>query len=92
MGPRVLDLDLLLYGDRVLDLPGLRVPHPALAERRFVLGPLSRLAPGLRDPRSGRTIRDLLASLDDPLRLLELRASSAGCGPAATATARRARR
>ncbi len=90
MAPRVLDLDLLLYGERELDLPGLRVPHPALAERRFVLAPLCQLAPGLREPRSGRTVRELLASLDDPLRLLELRASRAGCGQA-PATARGAR-
>jgi 2-amino-4-hydroxy-6-hydroxymethyldihydropteridine diphosphokinase len=90
--PRALDLDLLLYGDLVLDLPGLRVPHPELASRRFVLGPLCQVAPGARDPRSGRTARDLLASLDDPLRLLELRASRAGGGCAAPATAGGARR
>jgi 2-amino-4-hydroxy-6-hydroxymethyldihydropteridine diphosphokinase len=91
MAPRTLDLDLLLYGDRVLELPGLRVPHPSLAERRFVLAPLCQLAPGVRDPRSGRTVRDLLASLDDPLRLLELRAPGAGCGRTAPASAGGAR-
>ena len=45
--PRTLDLDLLLYGDEVIDEPGLTVPHPRLHERRFVLEPLAELAPGL---------------------------------------------
>jgi 2-amino-4-hydroxy-6-hydroxymethyldihydropteridine diphosphokinase len=91
MSPRVLDLDLLLYGDLILDLPGLRVPHPSFARRRFVLAPLSQLAPGAREPRSGRTVRELLASLDDPLRLLELRACRPGRASAAAATAGGAR-
>ncbi len=46
-GPRALDLDLLLYGDRRIDSPGLRVPHPHLHERAFVLVPLAEIAPGL---------------------------------------------
>jgi 2-amino-4-hydroxy-6-hydroxymethyldihydropteridine diphosphokinase len=58
-GPRTIDLDLLLYGDEVLDEPGLTVPHPRLAERRFALEPLLELAPELRLP-DGRRIRDLL--------------------------------
>ena len=58
-GPRTLDLDLLLYGDEVIDEPGLRVPHPRLAERRFVLEPLHELAPGLVLP-DGPAIRDLI--------------------------------
>jgi 2-amino-4-hydroxy-6-hydroxymethyldihydropteridine diphosphokinase len=52
-GPRTLDLDLLLYGDEELDEPGLTVPHPRLHERRFVLEPLSELAPGLFVPGRG---------------------------------------
>ncbi len=52
-GPRTLDLDLLLYGDEVIDEPGLTVPHPQLHERRFVLEPLAELAPGLVVPRRG---------------------------------------
>ena len=51
--PRTLDLDLLLYGDRVVDEPGLTVPHPRLHERAFVLLPLNELAPGLVHPRLG---------------------------------------
>ncbi len=60
-GPRTIDLDLLLYGDHVLDEPGLTVPHPRLTERRFVLEPLHELDPGLRLP-DGRAVRDLLGS------------------------------
>jgi len=52
-GPRTLDLDLLLYGDEVIEEPGLTVPHPRLHERRFVLEPLAELAPGLLVPRRG---------------------------------------
>jgi 2-amino-4-hydroxy-6-hydroxymethyldihydropteridine diphosphokinase len=58
-GPRTIDLDLLLYGDEVVDEPGLTVPHPRLAERRFVLEPLHELAPDLVLP-DGRRIKDLL--------------------------------
>ena len=59
--PRTCDLDLLLYGDRVIDEAGLKVPHPRLGERRFVLEPLAELAPGLRLP-DGRVVSDLLAA------------------------------
>jgi 2-amino-4-hydroxy-6-hydroxymethyldihydropteridine diphosphokinase len=60
-GPRTIDLDLLVYGDRVVDEPGLTVPHPRLAERRFALEPLHELDPGLTLP-DGRAVRDLLGS------------------------------
>ena len=60
-GPRTCDLDLLLYGDRVIDEPGLHVPHPRLHERRFVLDPLAELAVELRLP-DGRAVSDLLAA------------------------------
>jgi 2-amino-4-hydroxy-6-hydroxymethyldihydropteridine diphosphokinase len=62
-GPRAIDLDLLLYGARVINEPGLRVPHPRLHERRFVLEPLAEVAPGLVVPGRGR-VSDLLAELD----------------------------
>jgi len=52
-GPRTLDLDLLLYGDAEIDEEGLRVPHPRLHERAFVLGPLQEVAPGLEVPGVG---------------------------------------
>jgi 2-amino-4-hydroxy-6-hydroxymethyldihydropteridine diphosphokinase len=70
--PRELDLDLLLFGDRICEEPDLVLPHPGLAERRFVLEPLAELEPGARDPRTGRTASELLAGLDDPLRVEKL--------------------
>ena len=62
-GPRTIDLDLLVYGAEVVDEPGLRVPHPRLAERRFVLEPLADLDPGLEIPGAG-PVATLLASLE----------------------------
>jgi 2-amino-4-hydroxy-6-hydroxymethyldihydropteridine diphosphokinase len=59
-GPRTVDLDLLVYGGRVVDEPGLTVPHPRLAERRFALEPLAELDPELAFP-DGRLVSDLLA-------------------------------
>jgi 2-amino-4-hydroxy-6-hydroxymethyldihydropteridine diphosphokinase len=61
--PRTLDLDLVLCGDEVIDEPGLRVPHPRLRERFFVLGPLAHVAPDMRDPVSGMTVGELLRKL-----------------------------
>jgi 2-amino-4-hydroxy-6-hydroxymethyldihydropteridine diphosphokinase len=63
---RTLDLDLVLYGELIISEPGLRVPHPRFRERTFVLRPLAEIAPDLRDPVSGLTIRELLARLDSP--------------------------
>ena len=59
-GPRTIDLDLLLYGDRVIRTEALTVPHPRLADRRFVLEGLSELCPDQAVPGSGRTVRELL--------------------------------
>jgi len=62
-GPRTVDLDLLVYGEETLDEPGLRVPHPRLAERRFALEPLADLDPALAVPGLG-DVSAALAALD----------------------------
>lgn len=62
-GPRTIDLDLLLYGSEEIDEPGLQIPHPRLAERRFVLEPLAELDPTLEVPGRG-SVRALLAGLE----------------------------
>ncbi|MBB3277228.1 MULTISPECIES: 2-amino-4-hydroxy-6-hydroxymethyldihydropteridine diphosphokinase [unclassified Pseudoxanthomonas] len=62
-GPRRLDLDLLLFGDRVLDVPGLQLPHPRLHERAFALVPLLELAPDIRIPGVGYA-RDAVSGLE----------------------------
>ncbi len=62
-GPRNIDIDIVLFGDRVVDEPGLRIPHPALEQRRFVLEPLVEIAPEARHPELGKTARELLAAL-----------------------------
>jgi 2-amino-4-hydroxy-6-hydroxymethyldihydropteridine diphosphokinase len=62
-GPRRIDLDLLIYGQSVIDEDGLNVPHPRMAERRFVLQPLCDIAPDLVHPLAGKTSRELLAAL-----------------------------
>lgn len=62
-GPRPIDLDLLLYGSMIVEEEGLICPHPRMAERRFVLQPLSDLAPALVHPVLGQTVEELLRTL-----------------------------
>lgn len=64
-GPRRLDVDLLMYGKHVIDLPHLVVPHPRLHEREFVLAPLTEIAPGLIHPVRKETVSGLLRRLVD---------------------------
>jgi len=63
--PRNIDLDLLLYGNRVIRENGLIIPHPRMADRRFVLEPLSEIAPDLRMPFSDKTVADAAGTLKD---------------------------
>jgi 2-amino-4-hydroxy-6-hydroxymethyldihydropteridine diphosphokinase len=67
-GPRTIDLDILLWGDAVIDEEGLIVPHPRMHERRFVLEPLNELAPELKHPQLGKTMAELRASCPDQAR------------------------
>jgi len=63
VGPRTVDLDLLLFGDLVIETPGLVVPHPHMHRRRFVLEPLCQIAPNAWHPGLGKTVAELLRGL-----------------------------
>ncbi|MDP6117402.1 MAG: 2-amino-4-hydroxy-6-hydroxymethyldihydropteridine diphosphokinase [Planctomycetota bacterium] len=62
-GPRTVDLDILFWGDLILNTETLTIPHPGACERLFVLEPLVEIAPDLSDPRSGQKVSEILASL-----------------------------
>jgi 2-amino-4-hydroxy-6-hydroxymethyldihydropteridine diphosphokinase len=62
-GPRVIDMDILFYGDAVVSTTDLMIPHEGMGERRFVLEPLAELAPDLRHPKTGKTVREMLAAV-----------------------------
>jgi len=69
--PRLLDLDLLLYGDQIIGAPGLDVPHPRMHERAFVLAPLVEIAPDAVVPGHGRAVDLLRAVGDQDVRVVE---------------------
>ena len=72
-GPRTLDLDLLMFGDRVIEQPQLNVPHPRMSERAFVLRPLREIAPHLLHPRADQTIEALFDQLPaEPMRRVKM--------------------
>ncbi len=63
-GPRLIDLDIVFFGSRIVQSPGLVIPHPRLAERAFVLKPLADIAPALTHPGTGESVLDMLGRLD----------------------------
>lgn len=71
-GSRTIDIDILFYDDRIIDEPGLIIPHPFLHDRHFCLLPLSEIAPDLVHPRKGKTIKELLVDLSDNLSVKKL--------------------
>jgi 2-amino-4-hydroxy-6-hydroxymethyldihydropteridine diphosphokinase len=71
-GPRALDVDILLLGDAVIDVPGLVIPHASMAQRRFCLLPAAEVAPGAMVPTYGRTVTQLLNACEDPLEVIVL--------------------
>ena len=62
-GPRAIDIDILLFGNTMVETPGLTIPHPAMARRRFVLEPLAEIAPEARHPVLNKSIEELLHEL-----------------------------
>jgi len=70
--PRTIDIDILLYGDKVIETPELVIPHPKMTKRAFVLVPLDEIAPDLVHPASGKTIRDLLKGATEKQGILKL--------------------
>jgi 2-amino-4-hydroxy-6-hydroxymethyldihydropteridine diphosphokinase len=72
-GPRILDIDILFFGNIIIESERLTIPHPRIHERRFALVPLNFISPNLIDPKSGKTVEKLLEDCDDklPVRLAE---------------------
>jgi 2-amino-4-hydroxy-6-hydroxymethyldihydropteridine diphosphokinase len=79
-GPRLIDIDILLYENAVVHSPEVTIPHPRMAERRFVLVPLAELAPALEDPVSGLKIREMLQATGDKSQVVKLQAQLASRG------------
>jgi 2-amino-4-hydroxy-6-hydroxymethyldihydropteridine diphosphokinase len=69
-GPRIVDLDILFYGDRIVSVPGLEIPHPKIAERAFVLVPLDEIRPALVHPLLKKTVSELARELKSDKRVV----------------------
>ncbi len=69
--PRTIDIDILFFGNRVIETDDLTIPHPRVAERGFVMVPFAKIAPVLVHPQNGKTIKDLLSELDDTKQVRE---------------------
>ena len=72
-GPRAIDVDILLYGASRITAPDLEIPHPRMAERRFVLAPLAEIAPTLRHPALKKTVAELLAECPDRAAVVRMK-------------------
>ena len=77
-GPRTIDIDILLFGEAIVNTPELTIPHPAMARRRFVLEPLAEIAPHLRHPALKKTVLELLESLPSGQAVRKLEESTDG--------------
>jgi 2-amino-4-hydroxy-6-hydroxymethyldihydropteridine diphosphokinase len=77
-GPRLIDIDILLFGDSIVDAEGLTIPHPALHQRRFVLQPLAEIAPAVQHPVFKKTIQELLAALPAGQAVRKMRKKAEG--------------
>jgi 2-amino-4-hydroxy-6-hydroxymethyldihydropteridine diphosphokinase len=75
-GPRVIDIDILLFGDAVLDSVAVTIPHPAMHERRFVLEPLAEIAPEARHPVLNKTMRALQEELPSGAMVCKLKSAA----------------
>ncbi len=71
-GPRTIDLDIIFYGEVVLNDPDLKIPHPEAHKRRFVLEPLAEIAPGLIHPHFQVSVSELLGNIKDPHKVVRL--------------------